>query len=152
MARLWIFVCLVFALTVFQVVESRAMFHDAVLSKIFGKILVKDSKGQCKKEAMKHKVSQYATNCGLLSLIVAAVCAATKPAAIAIGGITYSLSAIKMQMDSYIDKECARLGHAASGLEKVKKTMPKVNAVNAFKANNPRNKYFEIKTPRGLRR
>ncbi|KAG9408379.1 hypothetical protein AC1031_021619 [Aphanomyces cochlioides] len=149
MARFWIFVCLVFALTVFQVVESREMFHDAILSKIFGKILVRDSKGQCKKEAMKHKVSQYATNCGLLSSIVAAVCSATKPAAIAIGGITYTLTTIKTQMDSYIDKECARLGHAASGLEKVKKAMPKVNAVNAF---NIRNKYVEVRTPRGLRR
>ncbi|CAK4620126.1 hypothetical protein LEN26_003623 [Aphanomyces euteiches] len=128
------------------------MFNNAILAKIFGKILVKNSKGQCKKEDMKLIVSQYATNCGLVSSIVTAICSTTKPAAIIIGGITYTLATIKTQMDTFIDKECVRLGHAATGLEKVKKAMPKVNAVNGFKANNPRNKYVEIKTPRGLRR
>ncbi|CAK4616457.1 unnamed protein product [Aphanomyces euteiches] len=31
-----------------------AMFNDTLLAPIYMKILVKDSKGQCKKEAMKH--------------------------------------------------------------------------------------------------
>ncbi|CAK4066637.1 unnamed protein product [Aphanomyces euteiches] len=135
-------VCLVLALTSFVCVESREMFHDAISSKVFAKVLVKDSKGNCKKEEMKHQVAQWTTNCATLAAAVGAgvACAATAAAT------------FKSFVDSYIDKECARLGHVASGLEKMKKVMPKVNTVNAFKANNPRNKYVEIHTSRNLRR
>ncbi|CAK4708238.1 unnamed protein product [Aphanomyces euteiches] len=147
-------VCLVLALTSFVCVESREMFHNAILSKVFAKVLVKDSKGNCKKEEMKHQVAQWTTNCATLAAAVGAgvACAGNKEGGYILGGVATAAATFKSFVDSYIDKECARLGHVASGLEKMKKVMPKVNAVNAFKANNPRNNYVEIHTPRNLRR
>ncbi|KAH9182711.1 hypothetical protein AeNC1_015314 [Aphanomyces euteiches] len=52
-------------------VESAAMFNDTLLAPIYMKILVKDSKGQCKKEAMKHTVSKWGNSCTVLVAAVA---------------------------------------------------------------------------------
>ncbi|KAH9103338.1 hypothetical protein AeMF1_020291 [Aphanomyces euteiches] len=70
MPRSSLLLCILVALTSFACVESRAMFHDAILAKVYAKVLVKDKEGNCKKEAMKHKVNQIATNCAGASIAV----------------------------------------------------------------------------------
>ncbi|CAK4083008.1 unnamed protein product [Aphanomyces euteiches] len=149
MSRLTIFACLLLALTSFVCVEPRQMFADTALAPIFQKIVVKDSKGKCKKEAIKHKVSQWGNNC---ATIVAAVgvglrCAGQTPAALAVGGVSASILTFKSSMDSYIDKECARLEHVSTGVEKVKNAVPKLNAVQAFN-DNKRAKHIKTRAPR----
>ncbi|KAG9408387.1 hypothetical protein AC1031_021626 [Aphanomyces cochlioides] len=138
MSRSSLLLCLLLALTSFVWVESRAMFHDAILSKLYDKALVKDSEGKCKKEAMKHKVNQIVTNCaGITAAVgIGLVCSGSSKGAVVAGGVTTSIVTLKSQLDSYIDARCARLVHAASGVAKLKKAMPKINAVNAFK--NPK--------------
>ncbi|CAK4141919.1 unnamed protein product [Aphanomyces euteiches] len=49
------------------------MFNDTLLAPIYKKILVKDSKGHCKKEAMKHTVSKWGNSCTVLVAAVGAV-------------------------------------------------------------------------------
>ncbi|KAG9408384.1 hypothetical protein AC1031_021623 [Aphanomyces cochlioides] len=149
MSRSSLLLCFLVALTSFVCVESRAMFHDAILAKVYAQVLVKDSEGKCKKEAMKHKVNQIATNCAGVSAAVGiglACSGNTKGAAVA-GGVATSIATFKAQVDSYIDERCARLEKAASGVAKVKKVLPKLNAVNAFNSHNPRNRPVVVRVP-----
>ncbi|KAH9166138.1 hypothetical protein AeNC1_018394 [Aphanomyces euteiches] len=143
MLRSSLLLCLLLALASFVCVESRAMFHDAILSKLYAKVLVKDSEGKCKKEAMKHKVNQIATNCAGLSAAVG-----VSQGAVVVGGVTTSIMTLKSQLDSYMEARCARLVHAASGVAKLKKAMPKMNSVNGFKkAKNSRPEDIRIPIP-----
>ncbi|KAG9408386.1 hypothetical protein AC1031_021625 [Aphanomyces cochlioides] len=142
MSRSSLLLCLLLALTSFVCVESRAMFHDAILSKLYAKVLVKDREGKCKEEAMKHKVNQIATNCAGLSAAVgvALACSSVSQGAVVIGGVTTSILTLKSQLDSYMEVRCARLVQAASGVAKLEIAMPKMNAVNGFKPKGRRNR------------
>ncbi|CAK4646515.1 hypothetical protein LEN26_009561 [Aphanomyces euteiches] len=147
MLRSSLLLCLLLALTSFVCVESRAMFHDAILAKLYAKVLVKDREGKCKKEAMKHNVNQIATNCAGLSAAVGIglACSGSSQGAVVAGGVTTSIVTLKSQLDSYIDARCAGLVHAVSGVAKLKKAMPKINAVNAFK--NPKGHPANVRIP-----
>ncbi|CAK4719970.1 unnamed protein product [Aphanomyces euteiches] len=136
MLRSSLLLCLLLALASFVCVESRAMFHDAILSKLYAKVLVKDSEGN-------HKVNQIATNCAGLSAAVG-----VSQGAVVVGGVTTSIMTLKSQLDSYMEARCARLVHAASGVAKLKKAMPKMNSVNGFKkAKNSRPEDIRIPIP-----
>ncbi|KAG9408382.1 hypothetical protein AC1031_021621 [Aphanomyces cochlioides] len=149
MSRSSLLLCILVALTSFVCVESRAMFHDAILAKIYAKVLVKDSEGNCKKEAMKHKVNQIATNCAGASIAVGIglVCSGNTRGGAVAGSVATSIVTFKTQIDSYIDERCARLEKAASGVAKVKKVLPKLNAVNAFNSHKPRNPPAMVRVP-----
>ncbi|CAK4361068.1 unnamed protein product [Aphanomyces euteiches] len=149
MARSSLLLCLLVALTSFVCVESRAMFHDAILEKVYAQVLVKDSEGKCKKEVMKHKVNQIATNCAAVSAAVGLglACSGHSQGAAIAGGVATTIATFKAQVDSYIDERCARLEKAASGVAKVKKVLPKLKAVNAFNSLKKQPPPAEIRVP-----
>ncbi|KAH9109966.1 hypothetical protein LEN26_009677 [Aphanomyces euteiches] len=105
--------------------------------------------GKCKKEEMKHKVNQIATNCAGLSAAVgiALACSSVSQGAVVVGGVTTSIMTLKSQLDSYMEVRCARLVHAASGVAKLKKAMPKINAVNAFKKAKKSRPAADVRIP-----
>ncbi|CAK4706668.1 unnamed protein product [Aphanomyces euteiches] len=57
---------------------------------------------------------------------------ASSQGAVVAGGVTTSIVTLKSQLDSYIDARCAGHVHAVSGVAKLKKAMPKIDAVGAF--------------------
>ncbi|KAG9408390.1 hypothetical protein AC1031_021629 [Aphanomyces cochlioides] len=153
MVRSSLLLCLLVALTSFVCVESTAMFNDALLAPIYKKILVKDSKGECKKEAMKHTVSKWGNSCAAVAAAVAVglLCDKQTTASVVVGGVGTSIASFKEQMNSYIEKECARLKVVAGGVEKVKKARPKLNAVGAFNDNKQKAAVRRNVGARGLR-
>ncbi|CAK4310913.1 unnamed protein product [Aphanomyces euteiches] len=135
MFRINFITCFLLALSSFVCVDARQMFTDSILAKIFKHIVQRDSQDLCKTDAMKHKLNQITTNCGLVATIVGggATCALGPVPGVITTGVLTALATIRGQMETYMTVECGRFASAASGKAKMTNVITKNKVVNAFK-------------------